>query len=426
MMLKSIGLEMYQLAENLFPICRSITGDGVRKTLGILKEYIPLEIFEVPSGTQVFDWNIPEEWNIRDAYIMDMNGNKIIDFKQCNLHVIGYSVSIDQVISRVDLMDHIYTLPEQPDAIPYITSYYSKHWGFCISEKQKQNLVEDQYRVYIDSTHHMGSLTYGEVLIPGKVKDEIFISTYICHPSMANNELSGPVLATYLTRWLLSEERYYSFRIIFIPETIGSITYLSKNYEKMKSNIIAGFNLTCVGDDRCFSFLPSRKGNTLADRVGELVMQSFDNQFKRYSYLDRGSDERQYCSPGIDLPVVSLMRSKYAEYPEYHTSLDNMDLISVEGLQGSYDLHKTCIEVLEANRFYKITCLCEPQLGKRGLYPSLSTKESGELVRDMMNVIAYLDGELDIIDISKLTGVNPLKVIEIINTLSEKNLIKTL
>ena len=241
---------------------------------------------------------------------------------------------------------------------------------------------------------------------------------------MANNELSGPVLATYLIKWLLSQKRRYSYRIVFVPETIGSITYLSQNYMDMKARVIAGFNLTCVGDDRCYSYLPSRKGDTLSDRIGEMMMRYTDLNYKRYSYLYRGSEERQYCSPGINLPVVSLMRSKYRESPRYHTSLNDLSVISEAGLQGSFELHKSCIEVIEANRHYKIKCFGEPQLGKRGLYPTLSTKESGELVRDMMNVIAYLDGENDIIDISEITGVNPLKVISIINTLNDNDLIE--
>lgn len=424
MVIENVGKEMYKLASELFPICRSITGDGVRSTFDILKKYIPLETFEVPSGTQVFDWKIPEEWNIRDAYILNSLGEKIVDFKENNLHVMGYSAAVDRVVTKEELLDHLYSLPEQPNAIPYITSYYKKRWGFCVTDDLKQNLKDDDYRVFIDSDHKNGHLTYGEILIPGELEQEVFISTYICHPSLANNELSGPVLATYLTKWLLSQKRRYSYRIVFVPETIGSLTYLSKHYTYMIKNTIAGFNLTCVGDDRCYSYLPSRKGDTLSDRVGETMMRFTDSSYKKYSYLDGGSDERQYCSPGINLPVVSLMRSKYAEYPEYHTSLDNLDVISEKGLEGSFSLHKSCIEIIEANKLYKIKCMGDPQLGKRGLYPTLSTRDSAMVVRDMMNVIAYLDGENDLIKISEITGVNPLKVISIINTLNENNLIE--
>ncbi|WP_224752611.1 DUF4910 domain-containing protein [Metabacillus arenae] len=414
---------MHQLMKKLYPICRSITGDGVRETLRIIQEVIPLKINEVPSGTKVFDWEIPKEWNIRDAYILDEDGNRVVDFKKNNLHVISYSIPVDKVVTLEELQNHLYSLEDQPDAIPYITSYYKERWGFCISHNQRKKLKEGKYRVYIDSELKEGSLTYGELIIPGECEEEIFLSTYVCHPSMANNELSGPVLTTYLAKWIISRPRKYTLRIIFIPETIGSITYLSRNLAEMKKNIIAGYNISCVGDERGYSYLSSRDGNTLADRVAINILTFNKLDFITYSFLERGSDERQYCSPGIDLPVASIMRSKFGEYPEYHTSLDNLELVTAAGLQGSLDIYKQCIELIERNETYKVNCFGEPQLGKRGLYPTLSTKESGRIVRDMMNFLAYADGEKDLVEISQLIHVPVWELFPIIDKLYQNDLI---
>ncbi|OMF97060.1 aminopeptidase [Paenibacillus sp. FSL R7-0337] len=409
---------MYELMTRLFPICRSITGDGTRETLRILQETLPdLNIHEVPTGTKVFDWEVPKEWNVRDAYILDPDGNKVVDFRQNNLHLVGYSTPIDQVISLEDLQQHLYSLEEQPEAIPYITSYYKERWGFCLTHNQRKVLRKGNYHVYIDSKLEKGHLTYGELIIPGSSEREVFISTYICHPSMANNELSGPVVTASLAAWIASTPRRYTYRIVFIPETIGSITYLSRNLDVMKSNVVAGFNVTCVGDDRTYSFMPSRYGNTLADKTALHILRQKHTDFVQYSYLQRGSDERQYCSPGVDLPMVSIMRTKYGMYPEYHTSLDNLSLVSPQGLKGSFDVHQDCIKLLEKNYTYRINCLGEPQLGKRGLYPTLSTKESGVIVRDMMNFIAYADGTNDLVDISNLIGTPVQKLYPIVDNL---------
>lgn len=417
------GEWMYELLEELFPICRSITGNGVRETLRIIQQLIPITIHEIATGTKVFDWEVPKEWNINEAYILDEEGNKIIDFKNNSLHVMNYSTPVDKWIDLKELQQHLYSIEELPDSIPYMTSYYKERWGFCISHNQRKELKDGKYRVLIDSELKNGHLTYGELLIAGNKEEEIFLSTYICHPSMANNELSGPVMATCLAKWIMKKPRKYTYRIIFVPETIGSITYLSRNLETMKKNIIAGINLTCVGDERTYSYLSSRYGNTLADRVAINILKHKHPEFKRYSYLDRGSDERQYCSPGIDLPVISIMRTKYGEYPEYHTSLDNLDLVTPTGLQGSYDVIKECIELLENNEKYINNCLGEPQLGKRGLYPSLGLKKTPEELMKLRNFLAYADGTNDLIEISNMIHVPVMDLYPIIAKLYEHQLI---
>ncbi|KEF40317.1 hypothetical protein M670_00343 [Schinkia azotoformans MEV2011] len=420
---KSEGKIMYELMSRLFPICRSITGEGVRQTLSILQQHIPLSIVEVPSGTKVFDWEIPREWNIRDAYIIDPEGNKIVDFKEHNLHVVGYSIPVNKNITLEELQEHLYSLEDQPDAIPYVTSYYKERWGFCITHNQRQILKKGTYHVFIDSELKVGSLTYGEVVIPGESEKEVFLSTYICHPSMANNELSGPVMVTRLIKWILKKPRKYTYRIVFIPETIGSIAYLSKHLQHLKQNVIAGYNISCVGDERAFSYLPSRHGDTLSDRVALNVLKYKHPDFVRYTFLDRGSDERQYCSPGVDLPIASIMRTKFGQYPEYHTSLDNLELVTPAGLQGCYDVYTDCLELIESNAYYQVTCFCEPQLGKRGLYPTLSTKESGKQVRTMMNFIAYADGIHDLLEIADIINVSATDLISILEQLIKSNVI---
>ena len=400
------GDSMYALAEELFPICRSITGDGVRKTFEILRRYCPdIKLYEVPSGTQVFDWTVPKEWNIQEAYIEDEQGNRIVDFAENNLHVLGYSVPVDIVLTREELKEHLYTLPKQPDLIPYMTSYYVERWGFCMSERQKNSLHSGKYHAVINASLKEGSLTYGELIIPGETEKEIFFSTYICHPSMANNECSGPSLMVHLADWIKKmPKRKYTYRIIFVPETIGAITYLSRNLEVMKQNIIAGFNITCVGDDRTYSLVSSRYENTLADRVMNNVLEYHYPDYKKYSYLKRGSDERQYQSPGVDLPVVCFCRSKYHVYPEYHTSADDLSLISPEGFQGSYDVLTKCIEALEYNEYYEVTCLCEPQLGKRGLIPTVSSKDTSleHQAQTVKNIVGYADGRIDLFEMSEM------------------------
>lgn len=418
--------EMYELCERLFPICRSITGDGVRTTLQMLVEVYgnEINIHEVPTGTKVFDWTVPKEWNIKEAYIENSKGQRVIDFKNNNLHVVGYSLPVDKFVDLQELKSVVYTQPDQPDAIPYVTSYYKECYGFCMSQNQLDKLPEDTYHIVIDSELKEGSLTYGEIIIPGDTEEEVFLSTYICHPSMANNELSGPVVATFLAKWLnLLVKRRYTYRIIFIPETIGAITYLSKNLQYLKEHVIAGFNLSCVGDNRTFSYVESRYGDTLADKAEKNVLSFYYPDYKTYSFLKRGSDERQYNAPGVDLPVCAICRSKYGEYPEYHTSKDNLELISPEGLLGAYEVYQQCILSLENNYSYKINVLCEPQLGKRGLYPTTSQKGTYDAVKVMIDFIAYADGSNDLIDISNIIGVPVNELLTVIEKLEKVDLL---
>ena len=413
--------------ERLFPICRSITGNGVRETLKILREYIPIKNVEITTGTKVLDWEIPNEWNINDAYIKTSNGDKIVDFNKNNLHVLGYSEPFEGKVKLEELKNHIYTLPDQPDLIPYVTSYYQRRWGFCLSEDQFKTLKNGMYEIKIDSTLEPGNLTYADLIIKGKSKKEILISTYICHPSLANNELSGPVISTFLAKYLLeNNDNYYSYRFVFAPETIGTITYLSKHLEDLKRNVIAGYVLTCIGDSGPFSYLQSRKENTLVDRVTMHVLKHTEKEYKLYDYLARGSDERQYCSPGIDLPVGSLMRTKYGEYPEYHTSGDNMDIISADELDKSLEKLKLCIDIIENNRIYKSTVLGEPQLGKRGLYSTISTKTSSLNVKTMMNILAFCDGHHDLLWIAEKIGKPIMELFPIVETLFQNDLLITI
>ena len=416
---------MYNWAKGLFPICRSLTGPGVRQTLDYLQQLLPdMLIHSVKSGTVAFDWVVPDEWTIRDAYVADENGNRVIDFKRHNLHVVGYSEPVDCWMTLEELDPHLHSLPDKPEAIPYVTSFYRRTWGFCLTHKTRVGLTPGRYRVVIDSDLKPGELNYGELILPGQETSEVLLSTYICHPSMANNELSGPVVTTAICQWLKSlSDRRYTYRIVFIPETIGSILYLSLHHETMKMNTIAGFVITCVGDERTYSFLPSRKGNTLADSVAKHVLTHLKPDYCKYSFLERGSDERQYCAPGIDLPVVSIMRSKYDEYPEYHTSLDDLSLVTPEGLFGGFTAHRRAIEAIEYNCRPLVTVLCEPQLGKRGLYPSISTASTFDAVFSMINLIAYSDGTNSLLEIAEIIGVPIWELVHIFNTLNAHGLV---
>ncbi|MCR5733883.1 MAG: DUF4910 domain-containing protein [Lachnospiraceae bacterium] len=398
------GKEMYDLCKEIFPICRSITGNGVRQTFDIFKKYVDnLELTEVSTGTEVFDWTVPKEWNIEEAYLEDEQKNRIVDFKDLNLYVVGYSTPVDEVMELEELLPHIYSLKEQPDVIPYVTSYYKERWGFCMTQRQKDSLKPGKYHAVIKSSLSEGSLTYGEMYFKGKLDKEIFFSSYICHPSMGNNECSGQALMIQLAKHIAAmPERKYSYRLILVPETIGAITYLSRHLDVMQKNIIAGFNLTCVGDERDYSIVHSRYADTLADRVLMNILKNETGGFTEYSYLKRGSDERQYQAPGVDLPLVCFCRSKYHVYPEYHTSADDLSLISPEGLAGSYYVMTKCIELLEKNDIFKVTCLCEPQLGKRGLVPTMSSKETYQETLALKDILGYADGTNDLIELSEI------------------------
>jgi aminopeptidase-like protein len=422
-----IGKKIHDLCFRLFKINRSITGDGVRQTLTILQEFMPeLSINEVPTGTTVFDWTIPKEWKVNDAYIMTPGGKKICSFKDNNLHLVGYSTPIHAKLNLSELQNNLYSLPDQPTAIPYVTSYYKEHWGFCLSQHQRDSLEEGVYEVFIDSKLFDGSLSYGELFIQGQSDKEIFISTYVCHPSMANNELSGPAVTTFIAKYLLNKiNKRYSYRFVFIPETIGSIAYLSKNIKRLKSKVFAGFNITCVGDNRGYSYVPSRNGNTISDLVAKHVLKHTDPAYKAYEWKDRGSDERQYCSPGVDLPIASIMRTKYGMYEEYHTSMDDLvNVVTPDGLQGGYNIIKLAIESLENNKYPKVNVFCEPQLGKRGMYPTISTKTSSIEVSLMMDIISYSDGNKSLIEIAELCKVPIWQLYPIIEQLINCNLLK--
>ena len=421
--MNNIGSEMYSLMERLFPICRSITGDGVRETLNILKGYIPIDIKEVPSGTKAFDWQIPDEWNIKDAYVKDSDGNRVIDFKRSNLHVVNYSIPFEGELTLDELKDHLYTLPDQPDLIPYVTSYYEKRWGFCLSHKQYESLEDIIYEVKVDSTLEPGSLTYADLVIPGKSKKEILISTYICHPSMANNELSGPAVTTYIAKNLIDkkEKPYYTYRFVFVPETIGAIIYLNKNLKHLKNYVIAGYVVTCIGDPGNFSYLKTRTENNLVDRITLHILENSEDNFNIYEFLKRGSDERQYNAPGIDLPVGSLMRSKYHEYNEYHTSADNLDFITETALEQSLNKYIYCLDAIEKNHIYKATILCEPHLSKYDLYETIGEKSVDTNL--FWNLIAYCDGKNDLLDIANKIDCPIWELYPVVETLINKGLI---
>lgn len=398
----SKGAAMHALVAELFPIARSLTGDGNRKTLSILGREIPeLTITEVPTGTRAFDWTVPQEWNLRDAWIECSDGRRICEFNVNNLHVVGYSTPIQAEVDFETLQAHLHSRPDLPDAVPYVTSYYKPTWGFCIADRERRKLLRGQYRVMIDSHFSDGSMSVGEAVLPGEGQAEILLSTYICHPSMANNELSGPTVAVALVKWLKSlPRRKYTYRFLFLPETIGSIWYISTHLGELRRRVVAGFVLTCCGDDRGYSFVPSRHGDTLADRAARHTLKHLAPDAKLYTFLDRGSDERQYCSPGVDLPVCSVMRTKYGTYPEYHTSLDDLALVTPEGLNGAFKVYREIITSLERNEVLRVTTFCEPSLSRRGFYPSVSTMATRENVIRLLNLIAYADGECDLLQLA--------------------------
>jgi len=418
--------DIFVLAKTIFPLNRSLTGNGVRETLRIIKEIIPeLKISEVKSGTKAFDWIIPDEWNIESAYIIGPDGKKICDYSENNLHLVGYSEPVSKKIKLQELQLHLYSLPEQPDAIPYVTSYYEDKWGFCLSQNDRNNLVDGDYDVLIKGSKSRGSLTYGDLVLKGRSKKEILFSTYICHPSMANNEISGICVSAFLAKWISEKpDRYYTYRFIFIPETIGSIYYLSKHKKHLQKRVVAGFNVTCIGDDRNYSFLPSRNGKTISDRIAKHVLGKIDPSFKIYSWKDRGSDERQYSAPKIDLPIATIMRTKYGEYPEYHTSLDALGtVVTKEGLEGGLAALKNTILCIEANYYPVVSTFGEPQLSKRDLYPKTSIKSAQEEARLFLDLLTWADGTKSLLDIAEIMGAYMLDILPYFTILASKNLI---
>ncbi len=432
----------YKIAKNkLYPLNRSLTGQGTRDTLKIIqKEFPELKIKKIKSGTKVFDWSIPPEWNVYSAYIIDKYNNKIIDFKKNNLHLLGYSVPVNKLLLKNELQKKLYFLKKQPNAVPYITSYYKKRWGFCVSYNQykkidKKYSSNDKFKVIINSTlNKNGFLNYGELVLKKnnflnngggiKTNREILISTYICHPSMANNELSGPIVSMGLVNYFKKRKLNKNLRFIFIPETIGSVSYLSKNIKYLKENVMGGYNLSCIGDERQHSCMFSKYQNSPSD---EAVIEAYKllkiKNYKIYSFLKRGSDERQYNSPGIDLKISSIFRTKYGEYPEYHTSLDNFNLVTVKGCTGGFNVVKKSIEILLERIYPKCKIMCEPQMGKRGLYPTLSTKNTNKLTQSYMDFLQYADGTNSLEKISSLIKLDLKSVRKIYNILFKNNLI---
>lgn len=420
------GKKIHNFCAKIFFINRSITGPGVRQTLKELKNICTnLKLKSYPSNLKVFDWKIPLEWQIKDAFIISPNGKKLCEFKKNNLHVVGYSSPIKKVLSLNTLKKKLHSIKKLPNAIPYITTYYKKDWGFCITENEKKKLKSGKYKVVIDSKFIKGNLNFGEIILKGKSKKEIFLSTNICHPSLANNELSGPSVLIFLANWLSSRKNKYTYRIVFLPETIGSIAYLFHKKEELKLNVIAGFNVVCVGDDRTYSYVPSRNGNSLSDKVALSVLKSKNLNFKKYKWSDRGSDERQYCSPNIDLPIASLCRSKYGEYKEYHNSLDDLKkVVTPKGLDESFKLLKETIIKIEKSVYPKATYPCEPMLSKRNLYATKFNQKLTIIQKNIREFLSYADGTNSIDDFTDLLQLKKKEILHIIDILKKNKLIK--
>ena len=400
-----MGAEMYELVRRLYPICRSITGDGFRETLRVLQTHIPLQIHEVPSGRRVFDWTVPREWNIRDAYIMNSRGEKIVDFKDLNIHVMSYSTPIHETMSLTRLKEHLFSIPSAPDLIPYRTSYYRENWGFCVAHTLLMSLEEGEYEVFIDSTLADGSLTYGEFLVEGTTKDEILISCHSCHPSLCNDNLSGVALCTVLAELLTPLSHRYSYRFLFIPGAIGSITWLSIN-EATVPRIKHGLVAACVGDPGPLTYKRSRRGNAEIDEAVLHVLQQSGRPFAVKDFSPYGYDERQYCSPGFNLAVGSLTRTPHGEFPQYHTSADNLDFVQPQYLFDSLQAYLAVLQVLDDNRKYlNLNPKCEPQLGKRGLYSAIGGKtDSPTHEFAMLWVLNLSDGEHTLLEIAERSG----------------------
>jgi aminopeptidase-like protein len=400
-----LGKDLHAFAALLYPICRSITGEGIRKTLELIAERIPLRKFNVPTGTQVFDWTVPKEWNVRDAYVKDSAGRRVIDFRQSNLHVLNYSTPIRAKMALGELRPHLFTIPDQPDWIPYRTSYYREDWGFCLSHNQLQAMRDGEYEVCIDSTLEDGTLTYGECYLPGQSPDEVLISCHACHPSLANDNLSGLTIATFLAGFLSQSNRRYSYRFLFIPGTIGAITWLAQNREAT-GRVRHGLVLTCIGDLGGFHYKKSRRGNAEIDHATAHVLKHQAEPFELLEFSPYGYDERQYCSPGFDLPVGCLMRSVWGTFPEYHTSADNLDFIRPEKLAASLRVCAAIVDVLENNRSLRnLNPFCEPQLGRRNLYRTTGGNAIGQEIHARLWVLNLSDGDHSLLEIAERSGI---------------------
>lgn len=402
---KRTGEEIYDLIRRLYPICRSITGNGTRETLKIVKEFVPIVISEVPSGTKVFDWTVPKEWNIKDAYIKNPRGEKIVDFKKLNLHILNYSAPFKGRIQFAKLKEHLFTLPEYPDLIPYLTSYYNENWGFCISHKQYEKLEDGEYEVMIDSELKDGSLVFGELFLKGETEEEILFSTYICHPSLCNDNLSGIAVLAFLAKELMKRRSLrYSYRFLFVPETIGSITWLYLN-EKNINKIKGGLVLTCLGDAGRFTYKKTRQGDSIIDEIAEKTLLDSGDSFEIIDFFPAGSDERQFSSPAFNLAIGSLMRTPYGKFHQYHTSADDLGFVKPECLEDSYKKYLDIIFILENNRTYlNPNPKCEPQLSRRGIYRVIGSQK--QETPSMLSILNLSDGKNSLLDIAKRTRVN--------------------
>ncbi|MEU4084131.1 DUF4910 domain-containing protein [Streptomyces aureus] len=396
---------MHELVRRLYPLCRSITGDGVRATLDIVGEYIPLTVHEVPTGTQVLDWTVPQEWNIRDAYVADGSGKRVVDFAASSLHVLGYSVPVSATMPLSELRGHLHTLPDQPDLVPYRTSYYRPEWGFCLSQDTLDAMPDGEYEVRVDSTLADGHLTYAEHVVPGQVADEVIVSCHVCHPSLANDNLAGVAVATYLARALAEQNPYYTYRFIFAPGTIGAITWLARNAERI-DQVKHGLVLACAGDRGNLTYKRSRRGDAEIDQVLGHVLTASGRPHRIDEFTPYGYDERQYCSPGFDLGVGSLSRTPYAGYPEYHTSGDDPDFVTPEAMEDTLALCREAFGVLDRNRRYvNLSPHGEPQLGRRGLYDSLGGRSDAKQAQmAMLWVLSLSDGENTLLDVAERSG----------------------
>jgi len=419
----SPGAAMHALVRELYPICRSITGDGLRRTLARLGQEIPLALHEVPTGTRVFDWTVPREWNIRDAYVKNAAGERVIDFRAHNLHVVNYSVPVHRKMTLAELRPHLHSLPDRPELIPYRTSYYKESWGFCLPHHQLEQLErqpEAEYEVRIDSTLADGALTYGEYLLEGRTREEVLISCHACHPSLADDNLSGLVVATFLAKHLASQPRRYSYRFVFAPGTIGAITWLSRNEERAQ-DIRHGLVLTCIGDRASFTYKRSRHDDATIDRAVQHVLSHADPGYTTVPFSPYGYDERQYGSPGFNLPVGCLMRSHHGQFPEYHTSADNPDFVAPESLAGAFDTLLAVFDVLEhEGRYLNLKPRCEPQLGQRGLYGATGGAGPRQVEMAMLWVLNLSDGQASLLDIARRSGL-PFAAVRDAAALLERN-----